>query len=524
VNVLSLLGLVLAIGIVVDDAIVVVEAVMHHIEKGKSPKEATIKAMEEVSGPIVAISLVMMAVFVPVAFISGISGLLYQQFAITIAISVMFSAINALTLSPALSAMLLKAPDGKRTLLTPFYDGFNRIFDRFTGGYTSLVSILVRKLQMMKEVPGAQAVAFGPPPIPGLGTGAGFTMMLQDRAGNTPEYLEQQAARFIQAAQQRPERPVAVFRAQPHDRRDGAARHAGIHAADCRPAIHQPLQPFPRRRTLRRAGTRLQLGRCLARARGSGKRDTATRNGLRLVRHGVPEKTRRRHSHHRICLCDADGIPDPRRAVRELGTSAVGTARHTDAANANLAVLRAHNGLPLRLLLIGLPLCLLASWGFALVLNVESGLNDGICVPVLFILLALLVPQEMHQGTWSMALSLIAEEIGIGAAVAIALALLTGSMMRVASENRWSLPLWQPLIMPGLAVLGFSLAQWLGGSGFITAFVCGMVTGHLFGEHRHHFLQSNENYGDLLSICVWLLFGAVVVTKAWPYLSWQSWA
>lgn len=185
---------------------------------------------------------------------------------------------------------------------------------------------------------------------------------------------------------------------------------------------------------------------------------------------------------------------------------------------------RAHNGLPLRLLLIGLPLCLLASWGFALVLNVESGLNDGICVPVLFILLALLVPQEMHQGTWSMALSLIAEEIGIGAAVAIALALLTGSMMRVASEKRWSLPLWQPLIMPGLAVLGFSLAQWLGGSGFIAAFVCGMVTGHLLGEHRHHFLQSNENYGDLLSICVWLLFGAVVATKAWPYLSWQSWA
>lgn len=320
VNVLSLLGLVLAIGIVVDDAIVVVEAVMHHIEKGLSPKEATVKAMEEVSGPVVAIALVLTAVFVPVAFISGITGLLYQQFAITIAISVLFSALNALTLSPALAAMLLKPADGKRHFLTPFYEGFNRSFDRFTGGYVGLVAILIRKSMrsmifigiivgltvmlvgkipggfvpeedqgfillnvqlpdasslertdrtaqkietilaanpdidtfttvtgfsmltgstasntafffvslkpwaerhtpeshaagvvkainaaMVKEVPGAMAMAFGPPPIPGLGTGAGFTMMLQDRSGNTPEYLSQQTRLFIQAAQKRPE-------------------------------------------------------------------------------------------------------------------------------------------------------------------------------------------------------------------------------------------------------------------------------------------------------------------------------
>jgi HAE1 family hydrophobic/amphiphilic exporter-1 len=320
VNVLSLLGLVLAIGIVVDDAIVVVEAVMHHIEHGKSPKEATIQAMEEVSGPVVAIALVLSVVFVPVAFISGITGLLYQQFAITIAISVLFSAINALTLSPALAAMLLKPNTGQRSFLTPFYDGFNRFFDRFTGGYVSFVSILIRKsirslifigilmflttrlaglipsgfvpeedqgyvllnvqlpdasslertdriakqiegivasnphvasaitvtgfslltgstasntafffvtlkpweerhgmeahasgvvnsinAALAKEVPGAAAVAFGPPPIPGLGTGAGFTMMLQDRAGNTPDYLAQQTALFIQAAKKRPE-------------------------------------------------------------------------------------------------------------------------------------------------------------------------------------------------------------------------------------------------------------------------------------------------------------------------------
>src|SRR5512137_2153642 len=146
VNTLSLLGLVLAIGIVVDDAIVVVEAVMHHIEHGMSPKEATAQAMKEVSGPVVAIALVLTAVFVPVAFISGISGQLYQQFAITIAVSVMFSAVNALTLSPALASLLLKPKGGKRSFLQPFYDGFNKVFDRFTGGYLSVAGILVRKL------------------------------------------------------------------------------------------------------------------------------------------------------------------------------------------------------------------------------------------------------------------------------------------------------------------------------------------------------------------------------------------
>src|SRR6187401_580912 len=145
INVLSLLGLVLAIGIVVDDAIVVVEAVMHHIEHGMAPKEATIKAMEEVSGPVVAIGLILTAVFVPVGFMGGITGRLYQQFAITIALSVLLSVVNALTLSPALSAMLLKAPTGKKTLLTPFYNGFNRVFGAATNGYIGFTGILVRK-------------------------------------------------------------------------------------------------------------------------------------------------------------------------------------------------------------------------------------------------------------------------------------------------------------------------------------------------------------------------------------------
>jgi hydrophobic/amphiphilic exporter-1 (mainly G- bacteria), HAE1 family len=330
INVLSLLGLVLAIGIVVDDAIVVVEAVMHHIEHGMTPKEATVKAMEEVSGPVVAIALILAAVFVPVGFMGGISGRLYQQFAITIAISVLLSAFNALTLSPALSALLLKPATGKKTLLTPFYRIFNRAFGAGTNAYIGLAGFLVRKLVVSvaiigiivfvairlggripggfvpeedqgyilvnamlpdasslersdavmrkvekilaenegvdgyntitgfslitgaystnmgfffvqlkpweerktaalhssgivaalngafaKEIPDAIVAAFGPPAIPGLGTGAGFTMELQDRVGHPPEYLAEQAARFIAAARKRPEigRLATLYRA-----------------------------------------------------------------------------------------------------------------------------------------------------------------------------------------------------------------------------------------------------------------------------------------------------------------------
>jgi HAE1 family hydrophobic/amphiphilic exporter-1 len=320
VNTLSLLGLVLAIGIVVDDAIVVVEAVMHHIEQGKTPKEATAQAMKEVSGPVIAIALVLSAVFVPVAFISGITGRLYQQFAITIAISVLFSAMNALTLSPALASLLLKPKTGKRSLLQPFYDGFNKVFGKFTDGYLSFTGILVRKAfrsalivavvaglavvvarripggfvpdedngyffaniqlpdaaslertdavakkveeiigkapgveyvttitgyslvsgayasntaflfvslkpweerkgkeehafalmaalnkELAAEVPEALAVTFGPPPIIGLGTGSGYTIMLQDRSGGTPQFLAENAEKFMAAARKRPE-------------------------------------------------------------------------------------------------------------------------------------------------------------------------------------------------------------------------------------------------------------------------------------------------------------------------------
>ncbi len=320
VNTLSLLGLVLAIGIVVDDAIVVVEAVMHHLEQGKSPREATEQAMKEVSGPVVAIALVLTAVFVPVAFMPGLTGRLYQQFAVTIAISVCFSAINALTLSPALASLLLKAPGGKKSFLKPFYDVFNKYFGKLTDGYVGFTGILVRKAyrsmvlvlitavlavvfamrvpggflpdedegyffanvqlpdasslertevtvkrvqeiiqaqagveyvtgisgfsmlsgayasntafffvslkpweerkakaeqaaaiiqaingRLRKEVTEAFAFTFAPPPIPGLGSGSGFTLMLQDQAGQTPQALADALQKFMAGARARPE-------------------------------------------------------------------------------------------------------------------------------------------------------------------------------------------------------------------------------------------------------------------------------------------------------------------------------
>jgi hydrophobic/amphiphilic exporter-1 (mainly G- bacteria), HAE1 family len=145
INTLSLLGLVLAIGLVVDDAIVVVEAVEHHIEEGMSPKEASIAAMEQVASPVVAIALILAAVFIPTAAVPGITGRLYQQFAITIAISVLFSAFNALTLSPALCALLLKPKKPSRGPLGLFFRWFNRSFGRARDGYVRTSGLLIRK-------------------------------------------------------------------------------------------------------------------------------------------------------------------------------------------------------------------------------------------------------------------------------------------------------------------------------------------------------------------------------------------
>jgi HAE1 family hydrophobic/amphiphilic exporter-1 len=145
INTLSLFGIVLAIGLVVDDAIVVVEAVEHHIEHGMSPRDASLKAMEEVSGPVIAIAIILAAVFVPTAFIPGITGQLYQQFAVTIAVSVIFSAFNALSLSPALCALMLRPKKRGKGPLQKFYDWFNRVFGRATDGYVSLCGLAIRK-------------------------------------------------------------------------------------------------------------------------------------------------------------------------------------------------------------------------------------------------------------------------------------------------------------------------------------------------------------------------------------------
>ena len=319
INTLSLFGLVLAIGLVVDDAIVVVEAVEHHIEEGMSPRDASLKAMEQVSGPVVAIAIILAAVFVPTAFIPGITGRLYQQFAVTIAVSVIISAFNALSLSPALSALLLRPRKEARGPLGVFFRWFNRWFGRGTDGYVnwcthlmhkagfsmvlllvvvvlagflgsrlpsgflpeedqgyfylnvqlptaaslertdevakeiegilketpgvemyntivgfSLLSVantsynafyfvtlkpwdertpegltadvIMRRLnQRLAGLPGAQAFAFAPPAIPGIGTSGGATFMLEDRSGQGVEFLAQNTERFLQAARQRPE-------------------------------------------------------------------------------------------------------------------------------------------------------------------------------------------------------------------------------------------------------------------------------------------------------------------------------
>jgi HAE1 family hydrophobic/amphiphilic exporter-1 len=158
VNTLSLFGLVLAIGLVVDDAIVVVEAVEHHIEEGMAPRDATIKAMEEVSGPVVAIAIILASVFIPTAFIPGITGRLYQQFALTIAISVIISAFNALSLSPALCAMLLRPRDERRGPLSRFYEKFNGMFGRVQDGYVGFSRRLIHKSVISFAVLGCFAV------------------------------------------------------------------------------------------------------------------------------------------------------------------------------------------------------------------------------------------------------------------------------------------------------------------------------------------------------------------------------
>ena len=161
-NTICLLGMVLAIGLVVDDAIVVVEAVESHMEHGMNPREATFAAMKEVSGPVVAIALVLAAVFLPSVLLPGITGTLFQQFAVTIAISMLISAFNALTLSPALSALMLKPKKDHKSFLTPFYNGFNRVYDKLAQGFASACGFLCRNLVISITLLAALAVLIIP--------------------------------------------------------------------------------------------------------------------------------------------------------------------------------------------------------------------------------------------------------------------------------------------------------------------------------------------------------------------------
>src|SRR4029453_4828278 len=163
--------LVLAIRIVVDDAIVVVEAVIHHMEHGLSPRDATSQAMKEVSAPVIGIALILSAVFIPVALLGGLTGQMYQQFALTIAISVLLSAFSALSLSPALAAMLLKPHKPMKGPLGKFFAGFDRGFHLTTKRYVGVAQLLVRRAALTIVFVAAVAVTaglFGSPPPPGL--------------------------------------------------------------------------------------------------------------------------------------------------------------------------------------------------------------------------------------------------------------------------------------------------------------------------------------------------------------------
>ncbi|WP_223631414.1 cation:proton antiporter [Pseudomonas atacamensis] len=260
------------------------------------------------------------------------------------------------------------------------------------------------------------------------------------------------------------------------------------------------------------------------------------------------------------------GILQPRidsHGLRILAELTLAIVLFSDAANADLKVLKAHEGLPLRLLLIGLPLTMLSGWllaiwlfpqaplielallaillaptdaalGKAVVtnpkvaapvregLNVESGLNDGICVPVLLMFLALLI-EEHTQSPLSLAIELFFEEIGIGALIGGTLTFMAWLMQRYSGKHHWQTPMWSQLTLPGLAVLCFATAQTLGGSGFIAAFVGGLLASYLFAEQKHDLLKASEEFASLLSIITWVVFGALVIPSVWSSFTVYVW-
>jgi NhaP-type Na+/H+ or K+/H+ antiporter len=249
--------------------------------------------------------------------------------------------------------------------------------------------------------------------------------------------------------------------------------------------------------------------------------------------------------------------------IKVLAELTLAIVLFSDAASANLRILRQNESLPLRLLLVGLPLTVLTGWvvgywlfpqmpllelailatilaptdaalGKAVVsnpavaapvregLNVESGLNDGICVPLLLLLLGLLVEVQTHE-PMKLALELFIEELGIGALVGVTMAILTWQLLRFSQLHKWNMPMWSQLTLPGLALLCFALAQRLGGSGFIAAFVGGLLSGYLLDKQKHHLLLASEEFASLLSVITWLVFGALVVPNAWSSFTPQVW-
>jgi len=260
------------------------------------------------------------------------------------------------------------------------------------------------------------------------------------------------------------------------------------------------------------------------------------------------------------------GILQPRidsHGLRILAELTLAIVLFSDAANADLKELKAHEGLPLRLLLIGLPLTMLSGWllgiwlfpqaplielallaillaptdaalGKAVVsnpkvaapvregLNVESGLNDGICVPVLLMFLALLI-EEHTQSPLSLAIELFFEELGIGALIGGTLTFMAWLMQRYSGKHHWQTPMWSQLTLPGLAVLCFATAQTLGGSGFIAAFVGGLLASYLFAEQKHDLLKASEEFASLLSIITWVVFGALVIPSVWSSFTVDIW-
>ena len=248
-------------------------------------------------------------------------------------------------------------------------------------------------------------------------------------------------------------------------------------------------------------------------------------------------------------------------ALSSLAELTLAMVLFTDAAGADMGVLRKAKALPIRLLLIGLPLTILLGFGVGVLLveklslfevallatmlaptdaalgkavvtneavpdpvrqglNVESGLNDGICVPILFVFLALATGKGGEGGPWQLAMKLVAEEIGIGLAVGLVLTTMASLLLKFAKGQGWLTHTWIQIPVVALALGCFAVAQFLGGSGFIAAFSGGLLFGVLAKQHREEFLLAAEGTGDTLALITWVIFGSAVVGQAVGQFSW----